>query len=381
MKIVYVLPTLASMGGTKRIITSKANYMAERFGYDIAIICICQHDNESNFYSLSDKVKQVNLSINIFSQYLYKYPKRLWEKIWLERKLRQIITELVNGINPDIVIGIGHFKADLVCSLPIKAIKIIECHTTKYFMNSNVESRSILSRLYMFLNRYHYFRVIEKHADLVVVLTRGAMDVWASARRVVVIPNFSPITVKQFSPCQAKRIIAVGRLSEEKGFERLIDVWKCISVRYPEWNLVIFGEGELHDTLAYKIHYEHIQNVAMCGSTNNISEEYISSSICVVTSFYEGFSLVILEALEHGVPCVAFDCPYGPRSIIEDGKCGFLVEDGNTSLFVQKLSSLMENELLRRQFSRNAIERAKAFDTDAVMAMWKMLFDNLLLTR
>ena len=108
------------------------------------------------------------------------------------------------------------------------------------------------------------------------------------------------------------------------------------------------------------------------------NEEYATSSICVVTSYLEGFSLVILEAMKHGLPCVAFDCPYGPRHIIEDGKCGYLVKDGNNNDFEEKLNRLIDNRQLRMEFSRAAIERSKVFNTDVIMKQWHELFNALI---
>ena len=120
------------------------------------------------------------------------------------------------------------------------------------------------------------------------------------------------------------------------------------------------------------------RNIFLQGVSHNISQVYATSSICAVTSYFEGFSLVILEAMKHGVPCVAFDCPEGPKSIIEDGENGLLVENGNKSLFIEKLCTLMENDQLRQKLSKSAIERAKFFDTDKIMLQWKALFEELI---
>ena len=96
-----------------------------------------------------------------------------------------------------------------------------------------------------------------------------------------------------------------------------------------------------------------------------------------MTSYYEGFSLVILEAMMHGVPCVAFDCPNGPRNIIKNQQCGYLIESCNDDLFAERLCHLIEDEQLRKQFSNAAIERAKDFDIDIIMRQWKSLFELL----
>ena len=221
------------------------------------------------------------------------------------------------------------------------------------------------------------FHFIEKNADLVVTLTNNAKAQWKRAKRVVTIPNSTSIQVKQHSSCEKKRIIAVGRLCEEKGFERLLAIWRTVSSKHPDWQLAIFGEGKLKNKLNNIIDTEQIKNVILYGTTKDIGKEYSNSSICVVTSYYEGFSLVTLEAMKFGLPCVAFDCPYGPSNIIEDHKNGFLVENGNNELFIEKLCCLIENINLRFDFSKSAIETAEHFNTDIVMNQWKSLFEEL----
>ena len=122
MKIAYVYSTMATTGGTERMITEKVNYLSERYGYDITIITCFQLPNEENYFKLSNNIKQINLGIPYFSQYKYKYPKRLWIRWKLNRYLRKSIIQSVNQINPDILIGVAlvqAFQTDLACSLRI----------------------------------------------------------------------------------------------------------------------------------------------------------------------------------------------------------------------------------------------------------------------
>jgi glycosyltransferase involved in cell wall biosynthesis len=134
----------------------------------------------------------------------------------------------------------------------------------------------------------------------------------------------------------------------------------------------------MKDQLTQQIITNNVQNINLRGAANDISKEYANSSICAVTSYFEGFSLVILEAMKHGVPCVAFDCPNGPRNIIVDRENGFLVEDGNYAQYIEKLCTLIENEQLRQQYSESSKMRAHDFDIDKIMTQWKNLFEELL---
>lgn len=373
MKIVYIIPTLEVKGGAERIIVEKANYLSEHLGFDVFIITQCHHNDKPVVYPLSEKVHLINLGIPYYSQYRYKIPKRIWIKWEINRRLRKETTAAVLQINPDILIGIPYFKPNIVCQIPCRARKIIEVHEPLEYLKSDFLNGSWISKLI----KIRDLHTIVKKADVVVGLTINARKQWKKAKRVEVIPNFTSMDISQHSTCSVKRVIAVGRLTPVKGFERLFEIWKIVSTKYPDWQLDIFGDGRLKNELSNFVHDYNIKNLTLHGITHNISQAYANSSICAVTSYYEGFSLVILEAMRHGVPCIAFDCPDGPRSIIKDNQCGYLIENGDNNLFAEKLCNLIESQQLREQFSNAAIERAKHFNIDDIMEQWRSLFESL----
>lgn len=379
MKIAYVFSTLAKTGGTERIITEKTNYLAEQFGYDITIINLFQQDEDTNHFVLSKKVKQINLGIPYFSQFCYRYPKRLWIRWQLNRQVKKSIKQYVKNVDPDILIGISFFKADLVSKVKCRAKKIIESHEAKPFTHSGLNTRhNFIKEVYQNIWRSFYFRAIERNADAVITLTKADEMLWKRAKYTAVIPNFSVMPISKYSDCTSKRVIAAGRLEWEKGFGRLIEAWSIVSSRHPDWHLDIFGEGSMDKTLKVLTNLYKAKNLTFHNVTSNISQEYANSSICVVSSYFEGFSLILLEAMRHGVPCVAFDCPFGPKSIINDGYTGFLVENGEIKLFAERVCRLIEDEDLRKHFSKASIDRALLFDTDSIMLRWKKLFEQMI---
>ena len=378
MRIVYIYSTLTTKGGTERMIIEKANYLAEHFGYDVTIVTCFQHAVEPNFFYVSPKVSQNNLDIPFFSQYKYKYPKRLWMKWQMNRLLMKSINEVVKQIDPDILIGVSRFKANFISTIKCRAKKIIECHVIREnTFNKFDESQIFPFRFFMKIYEFFYLRTMERNADVIIALTEKDKEFYKWAKHKLAIPNFSTMPITHYSDCTSKRVIAVGHLEWIKGIGRLIEIWKIVSDRYPDWHLEIFGEGRMYETLKKLIKIYRANNVTIHDCTSDISQEYAKSSICVVTSYFEGFSLVLLEAMKHGLPCVAFDCPFGPSTIINDAQCGFLVEDGDTRLFAERLCYLIENEELRKHFSKAAIERAKYFDVDIIMNKWKKLFEEL----
>ena len=378
MRIVYIVGTFATQSGANRIVTEKANYFATYLGYDVTIVTCFQHNNQPNTYPLSDAVKQINLSVPYSEQYRYKYPKRLLAKWKHHKMIRDELERTVNEIDPDILIGIAQFKADIVSKIKCRAKKIFECHEARnYTLSGFGMNRSFFLRLYMSFYKYKYFKTIERHADAVCPLTEGDKELWGKTKRLEVIPNFSTMPISRYSDCTQKRVIAVGRLEWEKGYSRLIHVWKLVSAKHHDWQLDIFGEGEMEDVIRLFIKRSGVKNITIHKFTPNISEEYAKSSICLLTSYFEGFSLVLLEAQRHGVPCVAFDCPFGPRSIINDSYSGFLVNDGDIRVFANRICRLIEDENLRKQFAQVGIEHAKIFDVDIVINQWKELFESL----
>lgn len=379
MRIVYVTETMVSSGGTEKMLSEKASYLVDVFGYDVTIISCTQIAGQANTFPLSQNVKQINLAIPYYRQYHYGYPKRLYVKWRTNQALKEQLTRIIQKIDPDIVIGVARFAADIVTTIKCRAKKIIECHEARPFIMADMEgNRALVSRLYTnLIMKKRYFRMIERHADVVVTLTEGDSHLWKKARHLEVIPNFSTMAVSRMADYKNKRVIAVGRLSAEKGYDRLLKIWKRVSPQHQDWSLEFFGDGKLHHMLTNMIHDLQLLNVTINPPTPHISEEYSKSAICVMTSHFEGFSLVLLEAIRHGLPCIAFDCPFGPASIIKDGICGYLIEENSIEQYAQKLSLLMDQEDIWKSLSKEAIKRGEDFSVETVMNRWRQLFEDL----
>lgn len=380
MKIVYIIDSLAFKGGAERIISEKMNYLAALHGYDVTVItCYQLPQINPNSYFLSDKVRQIDLCIPIYRQYRFKYPRRLWLKWKYSQELRNKLGNTVKSIDPDILIGVSYALANVVCKIKCRAAKIIESHEARIFTLSDIQykSTSVFSKAFNKLYRIIYLHTIEMYADAVVTLTRKDAFEWRKAKRVEIIPNFSSMHIEKFSNCENKKVIAIGRCVWQKGYDRLINVWKHVSVKHPDWQLDIYGDGELKPTLEDSIKNARLSSISIHPFTPDISSKYSESSICVLTSRFEGFSLVLLEALRHGVPCVSFNCPFGPEDVVDNGKCGYIVEDGNIGAFAERLCFLIDNVDTRKSFSKEAIERAKLFDKESIMQQWIALFETL----
>ena len=195
-----------------------------------------------------------------------------------------------------------------------------------------------------------------------------------------VIPNAAMSMGHNLSDGSAKRVIAVGRLDYQKGFDRLIQAWEIAQKNesFKDWTLDIFGQGEWQDMLQQMIdkaglnHNTHINK-----PTNAIGKEYANSSLIVMTSNYEGFGMVLVEAMACGVPAIAFDCKCGPSDIIDNGKNGLLVKEGDIAGLAEAMMKLMGDEQLRKRMSVNARSVVETYSEETVMNKWISLFTSL----
>ena len=270
--------------------------------------------------------------------------------------------------------------ADVVTDIPCGAVKLVESHDARSFsMLGKGEKRSFWSKAYMELYRKYYLRQVERQADLIVTLSDAETREWVKAKRVEVIPNFTVMPVWRQSTCQNKRVMAAGRLEWQKGFDRLIASWAIVHDKHPDWHLHIFGSGTMQHQLTKQIAFHGLEEVITIHPyTSAIDREYSDSSIFALSSRFEGFGLVLLEAMQSGLPCVTFDCPFGPSEVVVDNHTGFVVDNGDVATFADKLCCLIEDESLRKRFSEASVERTKHYDVEIVMNRWKTLLEGLL---
>ena len=174
-------------------------------------------------------------------------------------------------------------------------------------------------------------------------------------------------------------MISAGRLTSQKGFERLISVWKEVNKRYPDWSLAIYGTGEDEEALRDQIKEAQLESVITINPpTPEIYTKMQESSIFVFPSRYEGFGLVLIEAMINGLPCISFDCPYGPSEIIKSGNDGFLIPNGNIQAMADKICFLIENENVRKEMGEKARKSVMRYTPENIMLLWNNLFNEKL---
>lgn len=378
MRIVYVHDALARIGGVERILADKMNYLAEH-GYEIYLITSAQGMHPLSF-PLSNKVKHIDINVRFHLQYQYAYPKRLWVKWQMNRLFKKKFEQKISELDPDIIIGTTYYKADAICHLKGRVKKIIESHCAKSYTGFNDgPKRNILTQGIYKYTLKKYFHCIEEKSDMIVALTKGDADEWKNANKTSVIPNLTGFISEQSSSCETHRVISVGRLIYQKGFDRLIEAWKMVYSKYPEWKLDIFGEGVLKENLMEQItRYKLNDVIRIYPPTPNILKEFLESSLFVLSSNYEGFGLVLIEAMACGIPCISFDCPYGPKEIIKYKEDGLIIENGEIQKLANGICELIGNESKRKEYGRKAKENVKRFLPEYIMPQWINLFETLI---
>ena len=377
-KIVYCTPSIYIAGGVERVLTTKVNYLANQVDkYDVTIILTDGADKKP-FYQLSDKVKVINLNIGFEELWELSFIKKIPVYLKKQWQFRKKLTDTLMELRPDITVSTLRREIIFLNSIPDGSKKIGEMHINRRnYRNFEASDTNSIKR---FFAKWWMWSLIRKlrQLDCFVVLTQEDKQSWRELENVYVIPNPLPdISGKKSSQIE-KRVIAVGRYSHEKGFDLLLQAWSLVEKQCPDWRLDVYGAGDAkpYHELATELKLDRMR-YALNGPTKDISQEYLRSSIFALSSRFEGFGMVILEAMSHGLAVVSFDCPCGPKAIIEDGVDGVLVENGEPEKLAQGIIQLIQDEDWRRALAAKAREKSGMYSIEVVGKQWEKLFADV----
>lgn len=373
MKILYNIATTSRSGGMERVLANKANYLAA-LGYEVVIVSTDRFGLPP-FFHLDDKIRQINLHI----EYEGNNGKSFWNKLlhfplkqWKHKKR---LTEVLMRERPDITISMFNHDAGFITKSKDGSVKLLEVHFSK-FKRLQYNRKGLWRLVDLWLTKQD--EKTAKRFDRFVVLTEEDKENWGNQEHICVIPNANTFSPIRTAALDAKKVIAVGRYSYQKGFDRLIDAWRIVAKTCPDWQLEIVGEGDEKETLQNLIgRYGLTEKVKLVPATSAIEEVYFGASVMVLSSHYEGLPMVLLEAQSFGLPIVSFACQCGPKDIVEDGETGYLVPEGNVEQLAERLVNVMTNETLRKAMGRRAKEASHRYDEDRVMKQWIDTFKSL----
>lgn len=381
MRIVYVYPQFIHRAGTERVLIDKMNYLSTQKGIDVYVVTYDQGSHPFA-YPLFPSVNHIDLNICFYQLYRYNYIIRFFK--WLEKRklLRKSFIHLVSSIAPDIVVTTTYHPniISLINACPGHFNKVVESHIDKCYLHSNdptIQKDRI--KWIRSLCNMEYLNYEVAKFDVLVTLHQNDAEEWAKYLKTRVIINIVHLNdTGRISNQKSKHVIFVGRYTIQKGIPDLFKIWEIVFHKHSDWHLDLYGDGDINE-IPYTEDYRDNNNIHIHSSDPDIFSRYVESSIFVLTSLYEPFGLVIVEAMSCGLPVIAFDCPSGPANIINDGVDGFLIKNRDVNDFAEKICMLIESPQLRLEIGKFAIQSSQRYSTEQVMPQWISLFNELLL--
>ncbi len=365
-KIAYIIYSLSNSAGMERSLTTRANFLSDI--YDVTIITQVAG---KDFFKLDPKIHRINLDLDT----------SLNKKDFKNECFRRL-SDVLFFQKFDLVVSQGGMELFFLYKIKDGSKKVVEfCFSYDYYKIMALERyNGFLGRFIG--NIYTWKRnMYARKYDYIVTLTKRDQLSWKKVMSNVA-QVYNPLTISSSlkSDCKIKNVIAVGRLEFAKGFDILINSWRKLARKHPDWTLTIFGEGSKRNELQDLIDtYSLTKSIFLMGRTANIVKEYANSSIFVLSSREEGFGLVITEAESCGLPIITFDCPNGPGEIVEDGFNGFVIDDvGNVDKLSKAICSLIENKELRRKMGEASLVSVQKFSEDIIKPQWVKLFNQII---
>lgn len=380
-KIVFCTPAIYSAGGVERVVSYKASYFVEQMGYDVTII-VTEGHGRTCYFSLSEQVKVINFELGFEELWQASFIKKVFLYLSKQRQYKRLLKAELMRIRPDFTISMLRREINFLTDIQDGSRKIGELHVNRAnYRNFEANDSNGMKRLFA---KFWMRSLVKKlkRLDQFVVLTDKSKASWPELSNVTVIPDPITIEVKneevKSEKC-SKRVVTIGRYAYQKGYDLLLQAWAEVEKHYPDWKLAIFGQGDqtyyrqMMTDLGIDTHRCHLN-----GPVEDVVKVYQDSSVFVLSSRFEGFGLVLVEAMACGLPVVSFDCPVGPDEIIIDGHDGLLVPSGDVHALAEKLMTLMADENLRKRLGEQARQSVRRYEMASIAKQWESLFDQLM---
>lgn len=350
-----IISNITNRAGTERAVTNLSNILIKDSKYNVFIFSLYSNSNDKCCYKLSEKVRIIHLNYSLECGV---------KKISMYRKLIMVLNEKVCEYNINFIVGTTHAYNSL---LPfIKNCKKIACEHMNY---------AACPRISRIIRKMSYPKL-----DAIVLLTQADSKHYdfIDDNKKYVIPNSLSFTCKNPAELKNRRMISVGRLSNQKGYDILINMAIELKKELPDWHIDIFGDGEKKENLQKLIIQNDLNDfIKINKPVKNIKEELLASDIYLLTSRHEGLPMILLESQACGLPIIGFDCPEGPADIITDNKNGFLISLGNENEFINAVVELAKDNTKRVEFGKNAFKDSEKYSESNVSYMWNELFSNV----
>jgi glycosyltransferase involved in cell wall biosynthesis len=375
MKLIYCIASVYNPGGMERVLLNKLRWFAAQGGYELLLVTTDQQGRPP-FYAFPEEVRMIDLDINYSVDNGSPALQKIVSYFRKRRLHRERLSALLMQERADIVVSLYPSESSFIPDIRDGSRKVLELHLNKFFRLQY--GRKGLLGLADRFRSWQDERIVRRF-DKFVVLTEEDARYWGNLPNLAVIPNAALQIPQVTREEQSRRVIAVGRLDYQKGFDRLIDAWARIPSAVREgWRLDIFGQGEWETMLRERIAAHGIEDSARINApTKQIFDEYATSAFLVMSSHYEGFPMVMIEAMACGLPVVSFGFKCGPRDIIREGGNGLVVPEGDVPALASAMARLMSDDALRERMSQEARQVVETYSEENVMQQWKQCFDSL----
>lgn len=376
MKKVSILALHLGYGGIEKCICVLANLLCTRYQVEIAS---CYRILEEPAFYLDDRVNVVYLNDDIkpnrdaFKDALRrKNPVRVLKEGFYSMKVlyrrKKSMCNYINNCESDVIISTKDIFNYWLCSYAKDGVIKIGWEHNHYHKSTRYAANIINSA-----KNLDYFVLVS--SDLQKFYSKKLAN---SKVMCIYIPNAIDYIPKHLSQLNEKRLVSIGRLSPEKGFIDLLKIYNILRLEYSDWKLDIVGDGEEREKLENYINKHHLKNVILHGfqGKDYINDLLSKSSIYVMTSYTESFGIVLLEAMSHGIPCIAYDSAEGAKEIINSGDNGFLIKNRNIDAMVLKIKNLISNEKLRKKVGKAARRSIDKYTCKVVGEEWFTLIEE-----
>lgn len=377
-KIVYIVEALYKRDDMLRVLCHKINWMAENSHYEVHVV-LTEKPRRAFAYELSPKAHVVNFDINfedINKRFYYEKPYLHLKRQWSYRKE---LKKFLKKIQPKAIIVPAKEERWCLWSLCGDYHKIVELNESKKLYKKLWITRIpiLLNQIMSYFRRGFYLLPLRR-MDTFVVNSEESKKSWQQtfSNITVIRPPIIDYPEKPVDMTNNK-VIALGRFEKGEGFELLIHAWEKIGRKYPNWRLLLCGNG---DQEPYKsmIRAKRLSKSILCYPLpENRSERFVQSAILAQTSETDVHENWIMEAMAYGIPCVAIETPCGYKELIHDEKNGFLIKTNHQMDLSIKLRMLIHNEELRKKMGLQAREDVGAYTLEATMRQWVELLDSI----
>lgn len=377
MTLLYCIAGTYRPAGMERVLANKTRALVA-MGHSVVIVTT-EQKGRPNAFPFDPAIRFIDLGIGYednngasFLDKLLHYPAK-------QRRHRKRLTEVLLREKPDVVVSMFCGEETFLPKIHDGSRKVLEIHFSRFkrLQYGRKGLWALADRLRSRADLRHVRRF-----DKFVVLTQEDKEYWGGLPNIVVIPNARTFTFDTPALLEDKSIVALGRYSEQKGLDLLVEAWKILCDKVGKdalgWSLHLVGDGETRPQIERMIReYDLGATVFPDGPAKDVKSLYAKTSILALSSRYEGLPMVLLESQAAGVPAVCFTCKCGPRDVIENGRNGLLVPEGDLEGFADALLKLMTDPELRKRMGAESYRMSDAWSEENIMNRWKALLLEL----